>query len=298
MKILVQFSGGKDSQACLIYAVEKYGAKNVTAVFCDTGWEHEITYKHVQDVCKQMNVGLEILKAIKYKNLVDLAKKKKRFPSVLNRFCSYELKTVPFIDYILDVIKDSVVVFQGIRAEESINRAKMEKECGVFKYYLQPLYKDKDGRTKYDNYRTKEVKQYLKHHSADIIRPVFDWTGNQVMEYILSHGQKPNQLYYEGLTRVGCFPCIMARLGELKTFIKAHPELIDRVRDAEHYVGGSFFPLGYIPDRYVWTSKDGVKVNYIDDIASYVLRHENQISMFDEDDDTDRRCMSIYNICE
>lgn len=37
VKVIVQFSGGKDSQACLIKACEDFGANNVTAVFCDTG---------------------------------------------------------------------------------------------------------------------------------------------------------------------------------------------------------------------------------------------------------------------
>ena len=37
MKVLVSYSGGKDSQACLIKPAEKYGAENITAVFCDTG---------------------------------------------------------------------------------------------------------------------------------------------------------------------------------------------------------------------------------------------------------------------
>ena len=56
MKILVSFSGGKDSQACLIQAFKQYGGVNLTAVFCDTGWEHPDTYKHVNDVCLQMGV--------------------------------------------------------------------------------------------------------------------------------------------------------------------------------------------------------------------------------------------------
>ena len=33
MKILVAYSGGKDSQASLIWSVKKYGAKNIEAVF-------------------------------------------------------------------------------------------------------------------------------------------------------------------------------------------------------------------------------------------------------------------------
>ena len=58
MKILVSFSGGKDSQACLIQAFKQYGGGNLIAVFCDTGWEHPDTYKHVNDVCLQMGVRL------------------------------------------------------------------------------------------------------------------------------------------------------------------------------------------------------------------------------------------------
>ncbi len=54
MKVVVLWSGGKDSQACLIHSVKKYGQKNVLAVFCDTGWEHEITVSHVEDVCRHM----------------------------------------------------------------------------------------------------------------------------------------------------------------------------------------------------------------------------------------------------
>lgn len=33
MKIIVSFSGGKDSQACLIQAANKYGADKIEAVF-------------------------------------------------------------------------------------------------------------------------------------------------------------------------------------------------------------------------------------------------------------------------
>ena len=40
MKILISFSGGKDSQACLIKAAHEYGSDKIEAVFCDTGWEH------------------------------------------------------------------------------------------------------------------------------------------------------------------------------------------------------------------------------------------------------------------
>ena len=48
MKVVIAFSGGKDSQASLIWAVKKFGTKNIIAVFCDTGWEHPLTYQHIK----------------------------------------------------------------------------------------------------------------------------------------------------------------------------------------------------------------------------------------------------------
>ena len=38
MKVIVTFSGGKDSLAALLW-VREHITKNFTTVFCDTGWE-------------------------------------------------------------------------------------------------------------------------------------------------------------------------------------------------------------------------------------------------------------------
>lgn len=157
MKILVSFSGGKDSQACLIQAFKQYGGGNLTAVFCDTGWEHPDTYKHVNDVCLQMGVRLITLKS-KY-DFVSLAAHKKRFPSTNARFCTSELKMKPMIDYVLS-LKESCIIIQGIRAGESTARAAMEEECMYFKSYFQP---NKKGRT--ENYRSKDVKEWCSQYN-------------------------------------------------------------------------------------------------------------------------------------
>lgn len=117
------------------------GGGNLIAVFCDTGWEHPDTYKHVNDVCLQMGVRLITLKS-KY-DFVSLAVHKKRFPSTNARFCTSELKMKPMIDYVLS-LKESCIIIQGIRAGESTARAAMEEECMYFKSYFQP---NKKGRT-------------------------------------------------------------------------------------------------------------------------------------------------------
>lgn len=215
---------------------------NLTAVFCDTGWEHPDTYKHVNDVCLQMGVKLITLKS-KY-DFVSLAAHKKRFPSTNARFCTSELKMKPMIDYVLS-LKESCIIIQGIRAGESTARAAMEEECMYFKSYFQP---NKKGRT--ENYRSKDVKEWCSQYDASVLRPIFKWSAQQVIDCILDAGQEPNPLYYRGFSRVGCFPCIMCRHKEIELIAKNDPEMCQRLIQAEKSVGHSFFPPSYIPQRF------------------------------------------------
>lgn len=60
----------------------------------------------------------------------------------------------------------------------------------------------------------------MQKHDASVLRPIFDWTAQQVIDYILDNGQQPNPLYRRGASRVGCFPCIMSRKGEIKVLSK------------------------------------------------------------------------------
>src|SRR5581483_9795749 len=113
----------------------RYGKLNVLPIFMDTGWEHEITYKHIADVQEKLGIVIHHIKG-EY-SFFSLATKKKRFPSTKARFCTEFLKVRPFLDWLLKQ-NESFVIVQGIRAEESSARAKMEKECDYFKYYKQP----------------------------------------------------------------------------------------------------------------------------------------------------------------
>ena len=49
MKVIVSFSGGKDSLASLLW-VRNNLTKDFITVFCDTGWEHPLTYKYIEEV--------------------------------------------------------------------------------------------------------------------------------------------------------------------------------------------------------------------------------------------------------
>ena len=289
MKIIVQFSGGKDSQACLIWAVKKYGKENITAVFCDTGWEHEITYKHIDDICKNLGVKLIVLRNNKYKDFVDMSIKKTRFPSTTRRFCTSELKIIPMVDYILSQ-DESFIIIQGIRSSESARRAKLEVECSYFKEYFSEESKNL--------YHKKAVKEWCKTHDASVLRPIFNWSSQDVIDYILVNGQRPNPLYERGFSRVGCFPCIMCRKREVQLISKdewAKNRLIKAEQEMKEKTerGSSFFAPTYIPKRFCANGEFPT----VQEVFQYVNRNDVETDMFEPDEGYS--CMSLYHgLCE
>lgn len=109
MKVIVSFSGGKDSLAALLWTREHI-TNNFTTVFCDTGWEHPLTYEYIHRIADKLHLDLVTLKSKKYDGMVDLARQKKRWPSVRARFCTEELKIKPTIDYVLDEVQDNMLM--------------------------------------------------------------------------------------------------------------------------------------------------------------------------------------------
>lgn len=294
MKAVVMFSGGKDSQACLIHSAKKYGTKNVIAVFCDTGWENEETTKHVQQVCKDMNVELVTLKA--EKQFEELCIHKHIFPTGQRRFCTSELKIKPFIDWLL-LQDDSFIIVQGIRASESKKRALYEAECDYFKEYHQ-------GKA---TYRKKEVLKWTETHDASVSRPIFQWTEQQVIDYILDNKQRPNPLYERGVSRVGCYPCVYARLSEIRCVAKDEKyrrkviELENKVTEGwKNNTDGNkanFFMTGKIPSRFCLTNPNGSPT--AEEVFDYVCRGNVSPVLFGDESESELSCMSIYHgLCE
>ena len=297
MKVIVSYSGGKDSQAALIWACKNFDKELIRVIYCDTSWEHDLTYEHLVKSTEQMGVELITLRSKKYNGFIDLAVKKKRFPSTKARFCTEELKVKPTIDYILEQ-DDDLLIIQGIRRDESNSRSKMMQHCNYFKYYFQPYKIDKEGKPKKHTYRAKEVKAWKEKYADEILRPCFEWSAQQTIDYIVDNGMNPNPLYKKGMSRVGCMPCIMCKHGEIKNIAENMPEVIDKIREAEKAVGRTFFPPQYIPDKYVKIrDAKGKYLPFIDGVVAYVAENPDQISMIEQPSDSDR-CMSIYNLCE
>lgn len=293
IRIVVSFSGGKDSQATLIYAVNKYGNDRVEAVFCDTGWEHPLTYEHVHKVCEQLSVKLNILRNEEVGNFQNLVMRLKGFPYSRRRNCTVELKIKPMTDWVLSQ-DNNFIIYQGIRASESQARAKMATECSFFAEYF--------ADTKKTLYRTKDVKEWCKTHDASLFRPIFTWNAQQVIDYILDNGQRPNPLYERGASRVGCFPCIMSSFNDIKVLV-ADEDMKMRLLNPEREVNElpdkrkptGFFPETKIPARFCRTWGNGFPT--AQEVLDYVTRDDAQLDMFEPEGGYS--CMSLYHgLCE
>lgn len=141
---------------------------------------------------------------------LDLCMWKGRFPSRKAQFCTEHLKRNPAVEFQMDLVDRgfTVVSWQGVRRDESLNRrnAKKFERIGpsMFAY-----------------------------------RPIVDWTAADVFTYCGNQGVKANPLYLQGMGRVGCMPCINAAKGELREISSRFPEHIDRIADWEVMVGAA-----------------------------------------------------------
>lgn len=191
VKILVPVSGGKDSQACLQLAIEQVGVDHVRGLFCDTQFEHPLTYKHIEDMRRWYGVQIDTVTA---GNVPDKVRKYGRFPSGTARFCTDELKIQPTIKYAKALAQEhgGFEIWYGMRTEESTDRA--------------IRYKDRVSNDVYDphDFMAKYPK-YLGKMGVVVRLPIIGWSKWQVYAEV---GEKMNPLYAAKFDRVGCFPCL------------------------------------------------------------------------------------------
>ena len=286
----------------MVWAIAKFGKGNFEVVFCDTNWEDKENYDYIKYIQEQTGITFIDLVSKKYPGgMLELAAKKKRFPSPKARFCTVELKVIPMIDYVLS-LSGEVNVYQGFRREESEVRRKLNGVDDYFLHYFTPTGYDKKGKPIFHTYRRKEVLKWLKSNTAIVWRPLLDWPVSEVFKTTLAAGLKINPLYLQGFGRVGCMPCIMCTLKEMKIIAEKKPEVLEKIRAAETEIGSTFFPPDYIPERFASvtvTDKKGVPKNVpgIADVAKYTTRktNKNQTNLFPQ---PENGCQSIYNLCE
>lgn len=314
---VVSVSGGKDSLATLLIAIERCGIASVIAIFCDTGNEHADTYAYLDYLEQRLGIKIVRLKAdftaqIAAKRMfiardvrtgrdkngrrrrwtnkakrralavmhpsgnpfLDLCMWKGRFPSRKAQFCTEELKRNMAVGFQLDLMDagHSVVSWQGVRRDESMNRRNAKKFERV-------------GR------------------GLRVCRPIVEWTAQQVFEFAAARDVKPNPLYLQGMGRVGCMPCINCSKPELRAIAARFPEHPARIAEWERIVcacsklGFTTFMADAHPaqdkrqtfaDLNIWARVEWSKTS----------RGGKQFNLLDEQENEGGGCSSSYGLCE
>lgn len=286
-KTLISMSGGKDSTAMALLAIE-LGASNLEFVFADTGHEHTQTYEYIEYLRNKLNIDIQVVKAdfseridtrrrnlakmestkTKYVRKLDISTgkmKKRRIRGWNNKGRRRAIAALnptgnPFLD--LCILKGR---FPSTRARFCSQELKHLPILQLTNQWMaegfdieswQGVRADESAsRSKLQQREECERKNYTTGAELSIYRPILNWTVEDVFAMHKKHGIEPNPLYKQGMGRVGCMPCIHCGKSELKEIADRFPDEIDRVyewellvRQASKRGESSFFAADKTPE--------------------------------------------------
>jgi 3'-phosphoadenosine 5'-phosphosulfate sulfotransferase (PAPS reductase)/FAD synthetase len=238
--VLVNISGGKDSQATLDVAVQAADAAGVrhalVAVFADLGaadeWpgtaelaaEHAEHYRvRFERVCRQVT-GPDGTR--RPQGLIEHIEQRGMWPDAARRYCTSDAKRAPVYRLMTALAREQraagvtsrpvrILNVLGLRAQESPRRA------------LMPAFRH-DHRA---SNGVRHVDEWL---------PVHTWTAPQVWARIDQAGTRPHPVYAEGMPRLSCRFCVLASRSALIRAAQLDPAGARRRAELEDQMGHRF----------------------------------------------------------
>lgn len=325
---VVSMSGGKDSTATAILALEQHGPAACRFVFADTGNEHESTIEYAPHYLPQvLGIQVDVVRAdfadefaTKRANLqriadgepesavygrrkfmyqwtaeaarealrvlhptgnpyLDLCMVRGGFPSRKRQFCTEYLKTKPLTEYALAIIEEGAAVWswQGVRLDESHSRRSRLQGTGACVRAFE------------------EVGGGLFNH-----RPILRWSAADVFEAHRIAGVQPNPLYRQGMSRVGCMPCINAGKDELREIAARFPEHIARIAEWERLVSKVCRPRTPVSFFHLSTQGHTGQDSRIASVVQWskTTRGGRQYALVLDGTAEPATCSSAYGLCE
>ena len=211
-RVLVMFSGGRDSLATLLVTLETLGGAE--AVFMDSGMCLPGILEYVEKICGQYDVRLHVSHPVRdYQG--DLAYQVRRwgyFPSINRNWCRIRLKIRPC-------------------------RAHLRKKFGYV-----PLYKLVGIRRSESSRRRKLYKQQIfslpdeEHSGSFFVKPILNWTDLDVKRYLKAEGVEPNPAY-EKYGVADCKWCPYYQPSIYRRINSLHPGIYDDIIELEQEIG-------------------------------------------------------------
>lgn len=236
IKIVVPISGGKDSQACLKLALQSYQPDEIIGLFCDTQFEHPLTYQHIETIRDLYNVSIM---RVCSGSVPGIVRKFGQFPTSRFRMCTDRLKIQPSKKFYRDLAErqGGFQVWLGMRTGESSARSKNYADN-----VSTEIYPPHDFGNAFP--------KYLEKMGVYFRLPILDWSEADVFDFL--DGEQ-NPLYSMGSKRVGCFPCLASSdTSKQRDFNadKTGAKHFKIVKELESETGKS-----------IWTSKSGAMRN-------------------------------------
>ena len=199
-KVIVNFSGGKDSTVAALEALKAYPKDEILLCYQDTGAEYAGTAEHVEAIAKLLELPLITLR--NNEDWYQLTERWGYFATPQVRKCTAYLKRDLFDKWVREnreKIGNEAIIVYGIRGEESQSRSKLP-EWDLHQTTL------KNGK-----------------FTAKIWRPILSMRKQEVFERIRAEGL-PLHYCYDFSTRCNCWMCFFAHPNEVRAYAEVHPE--------------------------------------------------------------------------
>ena len=237
MPLVVQYSGGKDSDVILQLAKESGVPFRVTHNLTTADPPDNVYYiRRVFARLRQEGIDAKI--NVPKRSLWRIMRETLVIPSRLVRVCCGELKERK--------MPDAPYIVTGVRWAESAGR---RAKSGIAMVYTasappptSPRYTGGEqvaaaaGLLTTDDASSRRLFEQCQMRGVRVLNPIIDWSDDDVWSYLHSRGIEGNPLYKEGWKRIGCVGCPLAGRRARELAFARYPKLYKAWADAIAYV--------------------------------------------------------------